>query len=100
MSDRVIYVTGNSGPKGDKGDKGDPGEQGPPGEPGASGGGYTYVQDTPAATWIVNHNLHKYPNVQYFNDDGELQDADVFFNSLESVTLSFGDPTTGKAIFS
>jgi hypothetical protein len=112
MTDRVIYVTGNTGPKGDKGDVGPAGPQGPTGPqgdvgpqgdqgiPGASGGGFTYSPSVASSTWVVTHNLHKYPVVQYIDDVGEIQDPDIIHNSIDSATLVFPGPTTGKAVFS
>lgn len=97
MTDRVIYVTGATGATGPQGPQGPKGDTG---DPGASGSGFTHNQTVPASTWVITHNLHKYPTVQVMADDGSLMDTDIVHTSLESVTVYFDEPTTGKAVFS
>lgn len=76
------------------------GAEGPQGPPGASGGGYTYSQTTPASVWTVNHNLSKYPNIELIDDNGEPMWTDYDHISMNTVTITFPSPTTGKALFS
>lgn len=51
-----------------------------------------------AATWIITHNLGKYPQVTLLDDDGNEFEADVFFNNLNQVTVVFAEPASGKAV--
>lgn len=51
-----------------------------------------------ASTWIIDHNLNKYPQIALIDDEGNLFEADIFYNSLNQVTVVFSDPTSGKAV--
>lgn len=69
--------------------------------PGA-GSGSSYVlydrNSITAATWIIDHNLNKYPQVTLIDDEGNLFEADIFYSSLNQVTVVFSEPTSGKAV--
>lgn len=66
---------------------------------GSIGSGYLYDRNSiVAATWIIDHNLNKYPQVTLIDDEGNMFEADVFYNSLNQVTISFAQPTAGKAV--
>ena len=72
-------------------------------EHGGSGGGvgtgYLYDRNSiVAANWIIDHNLSKYPQVTLIDDEGNLIEADIFYNSLNQVTVTFAEPTSGKAV--
>lgn len=73
-----------------------PGPQGPEGPPGSgTGGDFYFTQNfSSQADWIVNHNLHAYPNVQAIVGGEEIE-ADVTHNSLNSLTVHFAVPTSG-----
>ncbi len=61
--------------------------------------GYVYDRNSiVAATWIIDHNLNKYPQVTLIDDDGNAFEADIFYNSLNQVTVVFAEPTSGKAV--
>jgi hypothetical protein len=70
---------------------------------GAGGGGggvdanYVFTQGTPSATWVVVHNLNKYPAVDVVDTGGSTVLPSVHYDSLNQVTLTFGSATTGKA---
>lgn len=82
-----------------------PGPQGPAGPPGPTGPGgaasnsYSFTQSSPSAVWVVNHNLGFYANVSVIVG-GEEVDADVTYNSVNSLTVSFASPQAGMAICS
>lgn len=76
----VIVVPGPAGPRGPTG-----------GEP------FEWHQATPAATWIVNHDLGHYPQVSIADDSGALVLADVIYSSLNVVTVIFSSPRSGWA---
>lgn len=74
--------------------------------PGPSGsvGGYTHVQSSPSASWLINHNLGRYPLCQVLIDiDGdtfpELVIADVEHNSVNQTAITFPSAQTGRAVF-
>lgn len=87
----VVNVS-SPGPQGPRGFTGDTGPQGPPG----TGTVYIHIQDVPAMTWIINHMLGHHPDVAIIIDD-ELRYADVFYNSLDQVSVVFPAPETGIA---
>lgn len=51
-----------------------------------------------ASSWIIDHNLNKYPQVTLIDDDGNSFEADIFYSSLNQVTVVFAEPTSGKAV--
>lgn len=69
---------------------------GPQGPPGAPGAGFTHTQASPAATWIVTHNLGLQPGVSV-QVGGEQVIADVIYSSLNVVTIVFASPQSGFA---
>jgi hypothetical protein len=60
---------------------------------------YVFSQDVAANPWIVNHGLNKYPSVSVVNSALETVYADVEYDSLNQVTITFNGPQTGKAFF-
>ena len=81
---------------GPQGPQGVIGPQGPPG-PGGSDARFTHDQLAPSATWIVFHNLGKFPAVMVVDSGGTVIDPDIQYNNNAQVTISFGSPTSGKA---
>lgn len=74
------------------------GPQGPPGETGAEEAGFHYTRSGVAASsWIITHNLNRKPSVTIILDTGEMVLSDVFYNSLNSVTIDFAEPQSGEA---
>lgn len=77
------------------------GPQGPPGPQGPSGpaGGSSYVHDqaVPAATWIVTHNLNRYPSVTVVDSANTEVEGEVIYTSANVITLNFGSAFGGKA---
>jgi hypothetical protein len=68
-------------------------------EHGVTSPGFLYDRNSiVASTWIIDHNLNKYPQVTLIDDEGNLFEADVFYNSLNQVTVVFSEPTSGKAV--
>lgn len=65
---------------------------------GGSGGDktYTFTQLSPTPTWIVPHNLNKFPAVTIIDTDGDIVIGDVQFVSLNELTISFTIPVAGK----
>ena len=60
---------------------------------------YVFSQDVAANPWIINHGLNKYPSVSVVNSTLETVYADVDYDSLNQVTITFNGPQTGKAFF-
>ena len=80
-----------------------PGVQGPAGPQGPTGpaGGDVFVYDrngVPAAQWIINHGLGRLTHVTVVLDSGEEVTTDVDQHDVNTCTVSFAVPTSGKAL--
>jgi len=93
-----VVVVPVQGPAGPAGDQGDTGPQGPAGAPGGSA--LVFTQASPAATWIVNHNLHRKPQVSLFDVAATVVHADITHGSDDQTTITFAVPAVGSALFS
>lgn len=77
------------------------GARGPQGAQGLPGGtGFVLDQVAPSATWLIQHNLGRYPAVTIIDSAGNLVLTDVFYSDLNTAVLTFASPTTGKAVCS
>ncbi len=75
------------------------GEVGLPGAKGDPGEDAHYVQDfTATASVVVTHNLGKYPAVTVFDSAGDEVEGSVDHNSINSVTVAFSAPFSGKVV--
>ena len=70
------------------------GPQGPPG-PGADLS-YVHTQTPLATTWTVAHNLGKYPSVSVVDSGGNELLPDVTHLDVNTLTVTFGSPNSGK----
>jgi hypothetical protein len=59
---------------------------------------FVYNQTSPAGTWVINHNLNRYPNVTLFDNTNTLFLTDIIYSSLNVVTVVNSVPITGTAI--
>lgn len=60
---------------------------------------FVYTQSTPATTWVVTHNLNKYAAVSVVDTNDNEVYCSVDYDSLNTVTLTFSTPFSGKAFF-
>ena len=77
--------------------------QGPPGPPGPPGDGsafFLHTQSTASNTWLINHNLNLYPQIQLFTLAWVKICADEQHLSLNTTQVSFSYPAVGYAILS
>lgn len=58
---------------------------------------YTFVQDVPALTWSIQHNLERHPSVTVVDSSGNLVWGDTFYDNNNNITLTFNAPFSGKA---
>ncbi len=58
---------------------------------------YRHVQTVAADTWVVTHNLGKYPTVQVVDSSGQVVLGDINHDSINQVTVSFSAITSGEA---
>jgi len=75
------------------------GPQGIPGPPGPAGGAsFEHIQSSQSNTWLVTHNLGRYPDPTVFVDDDFVNPVltDYAYNSINQMTFTFLEPHTGK----
>jgi hypothetical protein len=58
-----------------------------------------YTQASPAAVWVVSHNLNKYPSSTVVDSANEVVYGEIVYDSLNQVTLTFAGAFSGKAFF-
>jgi hypothetical protein len=73
------------------------GEKGEQGEPSPS---YLHTQSTNSDSWLINHNLNAYPQIQLFSLGWIKIYADEQHLSLNTTQVSFSYPAVGYAILS
>lgn len=73
------------------------------GEWGASvnlGGTYTHTQDVASNTWVINHNLDYYPNIEVVDSAGNDVVGNYQFVNANTLVATFTHPFAGKAYLS
>jgi hypothetical protein len=71
---------------------------GPPGPRGPAGdGGFTHVQDTPSASWVIDNTLGRYPASVTVWIDGEEITTDVFTPDVNTIQIVHAVPVAGRA---
>lgn len=60
---------------------------------------FVYTQSSPASTWIINHNLKKYPAVSVIDSGGNVVFGDVSYLSDNIVEVRFSASFSGHAYF-
>lgn len=92
---------GPMGPQGPQGPQGDPGPMGPQGPVGPMGPPgdthYTHVQAVASDTWVIDHNLGKYPSVSVVDSANDEVEGSVNHVNPMRVILVFSAPFSGKA---
>jgi hypothetical protein len=86
-----VAEQGMPGPPGLKGDQGDQGA------PGLSGASYPHIQAVPAADWVINHGLGRYPSVTVVDSAGSTVVGNVEYISANQVIVHFNGAFGGAA---
>ena len=62
-------------------------------------GSFEYVEDfsLATATWVINHNLGKYPSVSTVDSAGSIINGAITYNNENKITVVFTSATSGKA---
>ena len=62
-------------------------------------GSFEYVEDFSSATdtWVINHNLGKYPSVSTVDSAGSIINGAITYNNENKITVVFTSATSGKA---
>jgi len=85
----IIATVGAIGPPGS------PGPMGPAGPPATS---YIHSQLTPSSSWIIPHNLSKYPSVTILDSAGtQIAFPDLSYPNANTVLLGFDFSFSGTA---
>jgi hypothetical protein len=59
--------------------------------------GYTHTQASLSDTWVINHNLNKYPAIDLLTVGGMKFDATIVHTSLNQAIAYLAIPYTGLA---
>lgn len=75
------------------------GPQGPAGADGADAFDLTYhhIQAVPTATWVITHNMGKYPSILVIDSGGSEVVGSIIYNSINQLTLTFSGGFSGDA---
>ena len=65
--------------------------------PGTGDLDYTHSQTIASTEWVINHGLGKYASVQTYNDAGVRIYGRETQDSVNQITVRFGEAITGKA---
>ena len=60
---------------------------------------YKYTQSISSDTWVINHNLDKYPSVTVQDSAGSIVIGEITYNSKNTITLTFNGAFSGEAHF-
>ena len=58
---------------------------------------YTHNQSTTSNTWVINHNLNRYPSVTVIDSGGTIVQGTVIYNSNTQLTITFFSGTSALA---
>ena len=58
---------------------------------------FIFEQAVASNTWVVTHNLNKFPSVVIQDSAGTQFLAPIYYNSANQLTISMNGATTGKA---
>ena len=50
---------------------------------------YTHNQSSVSDTWVVNHNLHRFPSVTVIDSSNTIVQGTVVYNSNKQLTITF-----------
>lgn len=57
---------------------------------------YIHVQNDPSTTWIVVHNMQKYPTPLVMDENGEVVLTSISYPSLDVIHIKFLRPAIGS----
>lgn len=58
---------------------------------------FVFTQGSPAAVWIVAHNLNKFPSAVIIDSGGNEVEGEINHVDNNNLTISFSNAFTGKA---
>ena len=57
-----------------------------------------YEIEEPQDTWVIQHDLGKYPSVITFSEDGEIVHGHVVYEDANSIRVTFSESIKGRAL--
>jgi hypothetical protein len=63
----------------------------------APGATFTFTQAVPSNTWVIAHNLNKFPSVTAVSTANQVAIGDVVYNNTNQLTITFSAGFAGKA---
>lgn len=67
-------------------------------KPSETCGEFEFVQSTAKTTWVITHNLNKYPNVIIMDNNGTQILQPVVYTDKNNIKITFSSATAGRAI--
>ena len=61
---------------------------------------YVHTQGASSSSWVINHNLHFYPNVTVQDSAGNIVEGEITYTNSDSLTVSFQTAFSGEAYIS
>ena len=58
---------------------------------------YVHDQQVASVTWVITHNMNKYPAVNIVDTANDDVVGDIKYNSLNQITITFTAAFSGKA---
>ncbi len=58
---------------------------------------YTHNQNSTSDTWVVTHNLHRFPSVTVVDSADTIVQGTVVYNSNKQLTITFFSGTSALA---
>ena len=58
---------------------------------------YTHNQSTTSDTWVITHNLHRFPSVTVIDSGGTIVQGTVVYNSNKQLTITFFSSSSALA---
>jgi hypothetical protein len=58
---------------------------------------YVYTQSTASASWVIAHNLNKYPSVSIVDSGGNMVMGEITYTDVNNLTITFSASFSGKA---
>ena len=58
---------------------------------------FVFEQALPSTTWVVNHNLNKFPAVSVVDSANTTVEGGIQYNNQNTLTLTFSASFSGKA---
>jgi len=58
---------------------------------------YTHNQSSTSNTWVINHNLHRFPSVTVVDSAETIVQGTVVYNSNKQLTITFFEGSSALA---